>query len=60
MERVFSGLAVAGIVCDERKPDVLRVSPTPLYNTFEEIWMFVNELQIQIGKCLDETKGIVN
>lgn len=40
MEEVFLRLGKRGIVCDDRKPNVIRVSPTPLYNTFEEVWEF--------------------
>jgi kynureninase len=29
-----------GVVIDERKPDVVRVAPAPLYNTFTEVWDF--------------------
>lgn len=34
-----------GIVCDVRKPNVLRVSPTPLYNTFRDVHTFVFALK---------------
>src|SRR5947209_4257335 len=27
-----------GIVCDFRPPNVIRVAPVPLYNTFHEVW----------------------
>ena len=30
----------AGMVCDFREPNVIRVAPTPLYNTFHEVWRF--------------------
>jgi kynureninase len=29
-----------GIVCDFRRPNVLRITPIPLYNTFHEVWQF--------------------
>jgi kynureninase len=29
-----------GVVCDFRPPNILRVAPVPLYNTFQEVWQF--------------------
>ena len=37
-------LVGAGVKCDFREPNVIRVAPTPLYNTFEEVWQFANIL----------------
>ncbi len=37
-------LHAAGVVCDFREPDVLRLAPTPLYNTFYDVWTFANTL----------------
>eukprot|EP00127_Corallochytrium_limacisporum_P002153 Clim_evm47s108 gene=Clim_evmTU47s108 len=34
-----------GIVCDFRAPSVIRIAPVALYNSFEDVWYFVNELQ---------------
>src|SRR5439155_27200343 len=31
-----------GIVCDFRPPNVIRVAPVPLYNTYHEVWTFAN------------------
>ena len=41
LEGVMKGLEDAGVIVDERKPDVIRIAPAPLYNTFEEVWDFV-------------------
>lgn len=36
----FTAWQKAGVVCDFREPNVVRVAPTPLYNTFEDVWRF--------------------
>lgn len=42
LQNVSQKLQEGGIVCDKREPGVVRVAPTPLYNTFTDVWMFVN------------------
>ncbi len=39
-KKIFNKLTRAGIIADWREPNVIRVAPTPLYNTFEEVWQF--------------------
>jgi kynureninase len=35
---LFDGLRAQGVVGDFRPPDVIRVAPAPLYNTFHDVW----------------------
>jgi kynureninase len=37
-KKVFSSLAKAGVIADWREPNVIRLAPVPLYNTFEEVF----------------------
>lgn len=37
-------LASRGVVCDVREPDIVRVAPAPLYNTFHDCWRFARAL----------------
>jgi kynureninase len=39
-KRLHNELIAAGVKCDFREPNVIRVAPTPLYNTFHEAWRF--------------------
>ncbi|MBH31498.1 MAG: kynureninase [Candidatus Marinimicrobia bacterium] len=34
-----------GIICDYRKPGVIRVAPVPFYNSFMDVFNFVKELK---------------
>src|SRR2546423_1321462 len=43
-KELFKELQASGVKCDFREPDVIRVAPTPLYNTFHEVWRFAEIL----------------
>ncbi len=39
--KVFEKITKKGVIADWREPDVIRVAPVPLYNTFEDVFRFV-------------------
>jgi kynureninase len=41
---LVKALEKAGIVCDFREPNVVRVAAAPLYNTFHDVWTFADVL----------------
>ena len=43
-QELFAKLEAAGVKCDFREPNVIRAAPTPLYNTFHEVWRFARIL----------------
>ncbi|MGH8094952.1 MAG: kynureninase [Chthoniobacterales bacterium] len=43
-KELFKKLESAGVKTDFREPNVIRVAPTPLYNTFHEVWRFARIL----------------
>jgi len=43
-KELLKELETAGVKCDFREPNVIRVAPTPLYNTFHEVWRFASIL----------------
>ncbi len=42
---IHERLSRAGYICDWREPDVIRVAPVPLYNTFVDVWAFADALK---------------
>ena len=46
-KEIFNKLTENGVISDWREPDVIRIAPVPLYNSFEDVFNFykiINEL----------------
>ncbi len=43
-KKIYDGLEAAGVSCDWRYPDVIRVAPVPLYNSYLDIYRFTEIL----------------
>lgn len=43
-KELLKDLHAGDVKCDFREPNVIRVAPTPLYNTFHEVWRFAQIL----------------
>jgi len=44
-KKVFEQLGERGVVCDRREPDVIRLAPAPLYNSYSDVYQAVEILR---------------
>jgi kynureninase len=44
-EVTLKKLQSAGVICDSRKPDIIRIAPTPLYTRFSDVFKMVQALE---------------
>ncbi|MCP9752866.1 kynureninase [Ferruginibacter sp. HRS2-29] len=44
-KRIFEALKKHGVLADWREPNVIRVAPVPLYNSFEDVYRFGETIQ---------------
>lgn len=49
-KNLFKAISEKGVIADWREPDVIRVAPVPLYNSFMDCWRFVGILK----NCLEK------
>ncbi|MDQ6609222.1 MAG: kynureninase, partial [Bacteroidota bacterium] len=49
-KKVFDELSDNSVFADWREPDVIRIAPVGLYNTFEEVWQFAQILKSALNK----------
>jgi kynureninase len=48
-KQIFDELMKQGVIADWREPNVIRVAPVPLYNSFEDIYRFGEIISKVIG-----------
>ncbi|KAF3765211.1 kynureninase [Cryphonectria parasitica EP155] len=49
LDKILADFQEKAIICDKRKPDVIRVAPVPMYNSFEDVWRFMEALRLALG-----------
>jgi kynureninase len=45
---VHKAVSARGVICDVRKPDVMRIAPAPLYNNFSDVFTFIEYLEAEL------------
>jgi kynureninase len=45
IDNILHQLKSHGVICDVRQPDVLRIAPVPLYNSYADVYDFVKILK---------------
>ncbi len=48
-KELHKALGADGVVCDFREPNVVRIAPVPLYNTFHDCWRFAEILKRHVA-----------
>ena len=44
-KELFNKLQKNGVIADWREPNVIRIAPVPLYNSYQDVWNFVEILK---------------
>ena len=57
LDKVLEHLEEEGVIIDERKPDVIRVAPAPLYNNFADVWHFCHVLEEALTEAIEAKKS---
>jgi len=48
--RISEALRTRGVISDFRPPNVIRIAPVPLYNTYHEVWQIAHHLKSIVDK----------
>ena len=48
-KKKFDMLTEQGVIADWREPNVIRIAPAPLYNSFEDCWHFADILSREVS-----------
>jgi len=51
-KKLFDKITAAGVIADWREPDVIRIAPVPLYNSFEDVFRFKELLELELKKIV--------
>ncbi len=47
-KKLYQELTEKGVICDWREPDVIRIAPVPLYNSFTDVYLFYEILKTSV------------
>jgi kynureninase len=47
-KKLFDSITIKGVIADWREPDVIRVAPIPLYNSFQDVFDFYSLLKEEL------------
>jgi len=49
-KKLYDKITKKGVIADWREPDVIRVAPVALYNSYEDVYRFAKTLKASISK----------
>ena len=49
-KKIFNSLTEKNVIGDWREPNVIRMAPTPLYNSYQDVFHFIERLSDSIQK----------
>ena len=51
-KEIFNSLTEKNVIGDWREPNVIRMAPTPLYNSYEDVFEFTERLKTSVQESL--------